>query len=78
MVRWLANGTTSDGQEYGKNDMRYQAQCTRILQHSSWHCTDCFATIAQLKRKISSFCHSDLDRCVSVVSVHFCRCLPLP
>lgn len=60
VVKWLGNDT-SDGQA-GKNDMRYNAKCSLVLKNSSWHCTDCFATIAQVKKKISSFCHADLDR----------------
>ncbi|CAL5224980.1 g7757 [Coccomyxa viridis] len=60
VVKWLGNGT-SDSQE-GKNNLRYHANCSLILEQSSWHCSDCFATIAQVQRKIKSFCHSDKNR----------------
>lgn len=61
VVKWLGNGT-SDGQD-GKNDMRYHANCSLVLKQTSWHCSDCFATIAQIQKKITSFCHSDKNRC---------------
>ncbi len=60
VVRWLGNGT-SDSQE-GKNNLRYHANCSLVLEQSSWHCSDCFATIAQVQKKIKSFCHSDKNR----------------
>ena len=60
VVKWLGNGT-SDG-EASNNDMRYHANCSLILRDSSWHCTDCFATIAQLRKKIGSFNHWELNR----------------
>ncbi|CAK0788020.1 hypothetical protein CVIRNUC_011242 [Coccomyxa viridis] len=60
VVKWLGNGT-SDGRT-NKYDMRYHANCSHVVKESSWHCTDCFATIAQTKRKISSFLHHEMDR----------------
>ena len=42
--------------------MRYHANCSLVLEQTSWHCSDCFATIAQVQRKIKSFCHSDKNR----------------
>ncbi|CAL5225162.1 g7943 [Coccomyxa viridis] len=60
VVRWLGNGTL-DSQE-GKNNLRYHANCSLVLEQSSWHCSDCFATIAQVQKKIKSFCHSDRNR----------------
>ncbi len=60
VVKWLGNGT-SDSQE-GKNNLRYHANCSLVLEQSSWHCSDCFATIAQVQKKIKSFCHSDKNR----------------
>ena len=63
VVKWLGNGT-SDGRT-NKYDMRYHANCSHVIKDSSWHCTDCFATIAQTKRKISSFLHHEMDRCAT-------------
>ena len=60
VVKWLGN-CTSDG-EASNNDMRYHANCSLILKDSSWHCTDCFATIAQVRKKIGSFNHWELNR----------------
>ena len=42
--------------------MRYHANCSLVLPQASWHCSDCFATIAQVQRKIKAFCHSDKNR----------------
>jgi beta-1,4-mannosyl-glycoprotein beta-1,4-N-acetylglucosaminyltransferase len=44
-----------------KHRMRFESNCSLVLQSASWHCTDCFATIAALKNKISSFAHHELD-----------------
>lgn len=63
VVKWLGNGT-SDGRT-NKYDMRYHANCSHVVKDSSWHCTDCFATIAQTKSKISSFLHHEMDRCAA-------------
>ena len=45
-----------------KNLMRYETKCDLVLKSASWHCTDCFATIAAVKAKISGFSHWEKDR----------------
>ena len=45
-----------------KNLMRYETKCDVVLKSASWHCTDCFATIAAVKAKISGFSHWEKDR----------------
>lgn len=32
------------------------------LYNSSWHCSSCFATVAEIRSKITSFSHTEYDR----------------
>ena len=44
-----------------KHRMRFESKCSLVMESASWHCTDCFATIAAVKNKIASFAHYERD-----------------
>ncbi len=45
-----------------KNLMRYETKCDLFLKGASWHCTDCFATLAAVRAKVASFSHWEKNR----------------
>ena len=45
-----------------KNLMRYETKCDLFLKSASWHCTDCFPTLADVQAKVASFSHWEKNR----------------
>ena len=45
-----------------KNLMRYETKCDLFLKSASWHCTDCFATLADVRAKVAGFSHWEKNR----------------